>query len=39
MFSVNPVAPEPIVTLSTVPLTSVVTAVPPETPLTCALKL
>src|SRR6202453_652152 len=39
MFSVNPVEPEPIVTLSTVPLTSVLTPVPPDTPLTCALSV
>ena len=39
MFSVNPVDPEPMVTLLTVPLTRVVTAVPPLTPATCALKL
>ena len=39
MFNVSPVLPEPMVTLSTVPLTSVVTAVPPLTPATCALKV
>ena len=39
MFNVMPVVPEPMVTLSTVPLTRVVTAVPPATPLTWAVRL
>ena len=39
MFNVSPVLPAPMVTLSTVPLTSVVTAVPPATPATWALRV
>jgi hypothetical protein len=39
-FTVSPVEPAPMLTLSTVPLTKVVAAVPPEgAPAYCALKV
>jgi hypothetical protein len=38
-FKVSPVDPAPMLTLSTVPLTSVVAAVPPDAPAYCAVSV